>query len=49
MKYVETNRSVAHSVSYGGAQGTPYVTSSSENVFGQWTIIWERYVPEENE
>lgn len=49
MKYVETNVSVVHSINYGGIHGTPHTTSSSENVFGQWIVIWERYVPDKEE
>jgi hypothetical protein len=49
MKYVATSVSVGHSISYGGTHGLPYPTSSSENVFGHWIIIWERYVPDKEE
>lgn len=49
MKYVETHVAVSHSISYGGTHSLPYPQSSSENVFGQWIVIWERYVPDKEE
>jgi hypothetical protein len=48
-KYVATNHSVSHSITYGGMNSTPYPQSSSENVNGHWVVIWERYVPDKEE
>ena len=50
MQFVPMSKSETHNISYGGPNGTPYSTSSNGSVMGQWIVIWERYVPDqENE
>lgn len=39
MKFVETSRSAS---TFGG-------TSSTETVVGNWVMIWEKYVPDEEQ
>ena len=48
-KFTQSTSNTSNSISFGGPNGTPYVQNSMESHTGQWTIIWERYVPQKEE
>lgn len=51
MKYVQTGFAESHTTGweYQAAGRLPFTQSISGSSYGQWVVIWERYVPDKEE
>ncbi len=51
MKYVEVGGAESHTTGWEYQNGgrIPFTQSVSRSTYGQWVIIWERYVPDKEE